>query len=282
MNPFSLNTTESNSQSIPATNPSPFKLFKEHSIPTPTNKFQNPGPSASITPSSTLPTLGSAGIPNSFPSLSAPNAVFTQNPVLTHSTEPKTSAMAELEAKKNSLLYQKRVQDVLDEWKKSAEKDISTFNVLAKELKLSEHNVWEIQNKILTIHNSYMRIKKEKQIFDENLDFIESELDGMNSTVGFIEKEIENLFGKTGIYVVNRDAENIYSAANALRKGVDEMEKDLYYRMKDVNDRFEDEEPEYLEDIICNYFETLGWIEQTSVKIVGRMEKMKKYYEHLI
>lgn len=277
-----MNTNDPKAQPIPATNPSPFKLFKEHTVPTPTNKFQNPASSASFNTSGTSSNLGSAGIPNSFPAFTSSNAVFTQNPIHPQPADLKTSAMSELEIKKYSILYQKRVQDVLDGWKNTLDKEIVSFIKYSEELMHKEQVVWEIQNKLLLIHNSYMRIKKEKQYLDENLDIMENELSESNSAVTFIEKEIENVFLNNGIYVMNQDTENIYSATSSLSKVIDEVEKELFFKIKEANDRLEDEEPEDLEQITSNFIDSIRWLEQISEETASRMEKIKKNYEHLI
>ena len=285
MNPFSSNNSSNlDPRNLPVTakNPSPFKIFKDQNVPTPTNKTQTPASFVSMPSSSIGSNPGSAAISNPFPALNTSGAVFTQNPVQTNPPEIKSSMITELEKKKNSILYQKRMQDTLNEWKKSAVNDINTFLVLAKDLLYGEEYMREIQSVILLIHNSFTITKTEKQREDESLDIMENELKELNSAVSVIDKEFDRIFQNNGLYIMHEDKENIYSATNYLNRQIDDTEKGLTSIYREVNDHLDDEEQDDLEQIVCNYIDTLNWIENTSLETSKKVEEMKKIYKHLI
>ena len=284
MNPFSSNNStnlDPRNQPIPATNPSPFKIFKDQTVPTP-NKTQTAASFVSMPSSTIASNLASSGISNSFPALNSSGTAFTQNPVQTNPHEVKSSMISELEKKKNSILFQKRVQDTLNEWKKSAVDDINTFLVLTKDLLHGEDYMREIQSEILLIHNSFTITKTEKQREDESLDIMENEIKELNSAVNVIDKEFDRIFQNNGLYIMHEDKENIYSATNYLSKEIDETEKGLNSINREVNDHLDNEEPDDLEQIICNYIDTLNWIENASLETSKKVEEMKKKYKHLI
>ena len=279
MNPFSdtrLSAPLSPSRNELITNPSPFKIFKSQSNPL-TSAHAVPAVFPTSTqilsnPAQTTPNLASSVVNTSS---SAPPGASSSKP-----SDPAPLTLSEIENKLNSTLNQKRIQEVLDDWKESMQTNLDSFSILTKDIHVLEADMRECQNYINQIVELHLKIKKENQIDNESLDFIESELQQMNLAVTSIDKSFERMFQGGGFMQTDKD--NIYAACFELSKGVFDIEKDFGRKFKELDERLDLEQEGDIDNFLENCFDNLDWIEKKSSDNAKLLDEIKIKYGLLI
>ena len=286
MNPFSdprLSAPLSPSRNDLITNPSPFKIFKTQSNPL-TSAHAIPAVFPTSTqilsnPAQTVPNLASSAANTS----SSVFATTSSNPTGASSSKPSDPApltLSEIENKLNSTLNQKRIQDVLDDWKENMQSNLDSFSILTKDIHVLEADMRECQNYINQIVELHLKIKKEHQIDSESLDFIESELQQMNLAITSIDKSFDRMFQGGGFMQTDKD--NIYVACFGLSKGVFDIEKDFARKFKELDERLESEQEGDIDNFLENCFDNLDWIEKKSLDNAKLLDEIKIKYGLLI
>jgi archaellum component FlaC len=193
-------------------------------------------------------------------------------------------SISELDSKLFSSLNQKRVQELFDDWKQCLLRDIQSFQSSAKVTVGHESEMRNCQNIINKILDVHFKIKKEKQDDEESLDFLETELQHMESAVSSIDKNLDKVFQGSGVYTMQLDKENIYACCVKLSATVDEIEKETLRKFKEIDDRvdLDLEQGEDVETFLNHCFDNLDWIEKQASRNALRVEELKKRYNFLI
>ena len=309
VNPFG---TDSSNSAAPLTNPSPFKLFKSQaptassisnvppsqpisSIPSST-VFSHPFSSAPAFPQNQNPNFPAASLTspaapsnpsNSAASNSKPGTAQYLSPgtIPTNSNIPNTasalfSSNKDLEDKKNQLLNKKRIQDVIDEWKKDISTNLQVFHGLADKVDASERSLKDVQKEVVLLQEYAFKIKAEQKRIEENIDLILAEQIDLNGALDVMDREIDKVLQSTGLYIGFEDKENIYKSCSIVSKNIDSAE-DMFSRvLKQVSQKCDDDEAQDIEHTIDIFFETLDWIEKTVESVTERVMEIEKKYKY--
>lgn len=265
-NPFGPDT----SSGIPVTNPSPFKLFKSQASTTSTP--QN-------LPQSFPTTVPPVSFSTPFPSKPTPAPIHSFSAQPAHATGPKpapSGSIKELEAKSNSMLSKRRIQDIIDEWKANINKHVSCFRELNEEVGVCERPLSEVQKEIILSQGTFYKIKAGQKKINESLELMENELSESVSALDIIDKELDKVAQGNGMGGIE-EKENIYGMARVISRGIDCAENQLLNVIHRINDKYEDvegdQDVERTLDIFC---ESLDWIEKTAEGIKERLGNIEK------
>lgn len=170
---------------------------------------------------------------------------LTTQPTVSSTTTAAAASSATATAQKPisvptpSTLKNKSMEEILNLWTKELEKQTKDFHQQANQVAKWDQQLIENGNKISQLHDNVTKVEVTQREIDQNLEYINSQQEELNTILDSYEKQIKEVFDESNLQQPMQPAdlqrEKAYGLAENLNSQLDDVNKNLNIMVDEIN-----------------------------------------------